>query len=38
MAAELIIAPEVDEDVADAYAWYENRRLARPRRRVFELR
>ncbi len=27
MAAELIIAPEVEEDVAGAYAWYENRRL-----------
>ena len=26
MAAELIIAPEVEQDVAEAYAWYEARR------------
>jgi hypothetical protein len=26
MAAELIIAPEVDEDLAEAYAWYEKQR------------
>jgi len=26
MAAELIIAPEAEQDVADAYAWYESRR------------
>ncbi len=26
MAAELIVAPEAEQDVADAYAWYENRR------------
>ncbi|MEW6741717.1 MAG: type II toxin-antitoxin system RelE/ParE family toxin [Planctomycetota bacterium] len=26
MAAELMIAPEAGQDVADAYAWYENRR------------
>ncbi len=23
MAAELIIAAEADQDIADAYAWYE---------------
>jgi len=27
MAAELIIAPEVEQDIADAYAWYEDRRI-----------
>jgi len=26
MAAELVIAPEAGQDVADAYAWYEGRR------------
>ncbi len=26
MAAELIIAPEAEQDIADAYAWYEKRR------------
>jgi plasmid stabilization system protein ParE len=26
MAAELIIAPEAEQDIADAYAWYEGRR------------
>ncbi len=26
MAAELVIAPEAEQDLADAYAWYENRR------------
>jgi len=26
MAAELIIAPEAEQDLADAYAWYESRR------------
>jgi plasmid stabilization system protein ParE len=26
MAAELILAPEAEEDIAEAYAWYENRR------------
>ena len=26
MPAESIIAPEAEEDVADAYAWYESRR------------
>ena len=26
MAAELIIAPEADLDIAEAYAWYENQR------------
>jgi len=26
MPAELIIAPEAEQDVADAYAWYESRR------------
>lgn len=27
MAAELIIAPEVEQDIVEAYAWYENRRI-----------
>jgi plasmid stabilization system protein ParE len=27
MAAELIIAPEAEQDVADAFGWYEGRRL-----------
>jgi plasmid stabilization system protein ParE len=26
MAAELIVAPEAEQDVADAYGWYEGRR------------
>jgi hypothetical protein len=26
MAAELIIAPEAEQDLAEAYAWYEDRR------------
>lgn len=26
MAAELIIAPEVEQDLAEAYTWYESRR------------
>jgi toxin ParE1/3/4 len=26
MAAELILAPEADQDIEDAYAWYESRR------------
>jgi hypothetical protein len=26
MAAELIVAPEAELDVAEAYAWYETRR------------
>jgi toxin ParE1/3/4 len=26
MAVELIIAPEVEQDLAEAYAWYEARR------------
>lgn len=26
MAAELVFAPEVDLDIAEAYAWYERRR------------
>lgn len=26
MAVELIIAPEAERDIADAYAWYERRR------------
>ena len=26
MAAELFLAPEAEQDVADAYAWYESRR------------
>jgi hypothetical protein len=27
MAAELVVAPEAEQDVSDAYDWYENRRL-----------
>jgi plasmid stabilization system protein ParE len=27
MAAELILAPEAQQDLSDAYAWYESRRL-----------
>lgn len=27
MAADLILAPEAEEDVAAAYSWYENRRV-----------
>lgn len=27
MAAELIIAPEAEQDLAEAYAWYEDRRI-----------
>lgn len=27
MAAELILAPEAEQDVAEAYAWYEGRRV-----------
>lgn len=27
MAAELLLAPEVEQDVADAYDWYELRRI-----------
>ncbi len=26
MAAELIIAPEAEQDLAETYAWYEGRR------------
>ena len=26
MAAELILAPEAEQDLAEAYGWYENRR------------
>lgn len=26
MAAELVLAPEAEQDIADAYAWYESRR------------
>ncbi len=26
MAAELTLAPEAEQDVAEAYAWYESRR------------
>jgi hypothetical protein len=26
MAAELIIAPEAEQDIAEGYAWYEGRR------------
>jgi plasmid stabilization system protein ParE len=26
MAAELIIAPEAEEDIAEAYGWYDRRR------------
>lgn len=27
MAVKLLIAPEVEQDVAEAYAWYERQRL-----------
>lgn len=27
MAAELIIAPEAEQDLAEAYGWYEDRRV-----------
>jgi hypothetical protein len=27
MAAELVLAPEAEQDIADAYAWYESRRV-----------
>ena len=27
MAAELIIAPEAEFDISDAYGWYEERRI-----------
>ena len=27
MAAELILAPEAEQDLAEAYAWYEGRRI-----------
>ncbi len=27
MAVELILAPEAEQDIADAYAWYEERRI-----------
>lgn len=27
MAAELIVAPEAEQDLAEAYAWYEDRRV-----------
>jgi len=27
MAAELIVAPEAEQDLAEAYAWYEGRRI-----------
>jgi len=26
MAAELILSPETEADIAEAYAWYETRR------------
>ena len=29
MAAELILAPEAEADIAEAYAWYENQRDGR---------
>lgn len=27
MAAELIVAPEAEQDIAEAYGWYEERRV-----------
>jgi plasmid stabilization system protein ParE len=27
MAAELIVAPEAEQDLAEAYAWYEDQRI-----------
>jgi hypothetical protein len=32
MAAELVIAPEAEQDIADAYGWYEGRRAGLGRR------
>jgi hypothetical protein len=29
MAAELILAPEAEQDIAQAYAWYESQRPGR---------
>ncbi len=29
MAADLIIAPEAERDLAEAYAWYEERQIGR---------
>ncbi|MEW6369204.1 MAG: type II toxin-antitoxin system RelE/ParE family toxin [Acidobacteriota bacterium] len=26
MAAELVVAPEIEQDLAEAYSWYEERR------------
>lgn len=28
MAAKLIVAPEAEQDVAEAHAWYEGRRIS----------
>jgi hypothetical protein len=27
MAAELVVAPEAEHDLTDAYGWYEGRRI-----------
>ena len=27
MAAELLVAPEVEQDLVEAYAWYEDKRI-----------
>lgn len=27
MAAELILAPEAEQDIAEAYSWYEGQRI-----------
>ena len=35
MAVELILAPEAEQDIADAYGWYEDR-LAWGRRPIAE--
>ena len=37
MAAELVVAPEAEQDVAEAHAWYESRRIGWGGR-IFELR
>ena len=27
MAAKLVVAPEAEQDISEAYAWYEDRRV-----------
>lgn len=38
MAAELVVAPEAEQDIADAYAWYEERRPGLGVARLFSKR